>query len=80
MNNICYDEAGFGSTTSTFKEAFQTYKTITFTYVKQWLQSNIETTKQVKCSNSFAAPYPYYGYQLDLAAFSNYKTQNMNNV
>jgi hypothetical protein len=36
INTIYYDEAGYGSITSTFKEAFQTCKTITFNYVKPW--------------------------------------------
>jgi hypothetical protein len=35
LNNIDYDKAGFGSITSTFKEAFQTYRTITLTCVSQ---------------------------------------------
>jgi hypothetical protein len=34
INNIYYDPAGYGSITSTFKEAFQQYKTITLKYVK----------------------------------------------
>jgi DNA replication protein DnaD len=55
LNTIYHDEAGYGSITSTFKEAFQTCKAITFNYVKQWFQSNLETTEQVKGSNSFGA-------------------------
>ena len=30
---------------------------------------NLETTKKVKGSNSFVAPYPHYDYQLDLMFF-----------
>jgi hypothetical protein len=75
INNIYDDPAGYGSITSTFKEAFQTYKAITLNYVKQWFKSNLEATKQVKGSNSFVAPYPYYEYQLDLMFFSDLNKQ-----
>jgi hypothetical protein len=66
LNKIYYDPAGYGSIISTFKEAFKQDRTITLNYVRQWFKSNLETTKQVKGSNSFVAPYPYYEYQLDL--------------
>ena len=69
INKVYYDPAGSGSITSTFREAFQTYKTITLNAVKQWFKSNLETTKQVKGSNSFVAPHPYREYQLDLTLF-----------
>ena len=36
---------------------------------------NLETTKQVKGSSSFVAPYPYYEYQLDLMFFSDLEDQ-----
>jgi hypothetical protein len=75
INKIYYDPAGYGSITSTFKEALQQDKTITLNYVKQWFKSNLETTKQVKGSNSFVAPYPYYEYQLDLMFFADLKNQ-----
>ena len=29
LNKVCYDPAGYGSITSTFKEAFQIYETLT---------------------------------------------------
>jgi hypothetical protein len=58
LNKIYYDPAGYGSITSTFKEAFKQYKTITLNYVRQWFKSNLETTKQVKGSIPFVAPYP----------------------
>ena len=70
INQIYYDPAGYGSITSTFKEAFKQDKTITLHTVKQCFKSNLETTKQVKGSNSFVAPYPYYEYQLDLMFFN----------
>ena len=80
INKVYYDPAGYGSITSTFKEAFQKYKTITLNDVKQWFKSNLETTKQVKGSNSFVAPYPYYAYQHDLMFLHTYKIKNLNNV
>ena len=75
INKVYYDPAGHGSITSTFKEAFQKDKTITLDTVRQWFKSNLETTKQVKGTNSFVAPYPYYEYQLDLMFFSDLENQ-----
>ena len=66
IHKAYYDPAGYGSITSTFKEACHKYKTITLNAIKQWFKSNLDTTKQVKGSNSFVAPYPYDEYQLDL--------------
>ena len=75
LNKVYHDPAGYGSITSTFKEAFKLDKTLTLNTVKQWFKSNIETTKQVKGSNSFVAPYPHYEYQLDLMFFTDLKNQ-----
>ena len=75
LNKVYHDPAGYGSITSTFKEAFKLDKTITLNTVKQWFKSNLENTKQVKGSNSFVAPYPYYEYQLDLMFFNDLKKQ-----
>ena len=69
ISKIYYDPAGYGSITATFKEAFKQDKKITLNTVKEWFKSNLETTKQVKGSNSFVAPYPYYEFQLDLMFF-----------
>ena len=74
INEVYHDPAGYGSTNSTFKEAFQTYKTITLNNVKQGFKSNLETTKQVQGSNSCVAPYPYYEYQLDVMLFLIFRT------
>ena len=75
INKVQYDPAGYGSITSTFKEAVQQHKAITLNAVKQWFKSNLETSKQIKGSNSFVAPYPYYEYHLDLMFFSDLKNQ-----
>ena len=75
INKVYHDPAGYGSITATFKEAFKQDKTIRINYVKQWFKSNLETTEQVKGSNSFVAPYPYYEYQLDLMFFSDLENQ-----
>jgi hypothetical protein len=80
LKHIYYDEARFGSITATFKEAFQKYKTIILNYVRQWFKSNLETTNQVKGSNSFVVPYPYYEYQLDLAISQNCQIEKLNKV
>ena len=70
LNKVYHDPAGYGSITSTFKEAYKLDKTITLNTVKQWFKSNLETTKQVKGSNSFIAPHAHYEYQLDLMFFN----------
>ena len=81
INNIYHGPAGYGSITSTFKEAFQKDKTITLNDVKPWFKSNLESTKQVKGNNSVVAPYPYSEYQLDLMFFHKFKTsKNLNKV
>jgi len=58
IKKVYYNPSGYGSITSTLKEAFKQDKTITLNTVTQWFKSNPETTKQVKGSNSFVAPYP----------------------
>ena len=65
LNNVYHDPAGYGSITATFKEAFKQYKTTTLNTVKQWFNSNLGITKQVKGINSLVAPYTYYAYKLD---------------
>ncbi len=80
LNKVYHDPAGYGSITSTFKEAFNLDQTITLNTIKQWFKSNLETTKQVKGSNSFVAPYPHYEYQLDLMFFSDLKNKSLNRV
>ena len=39
LNKVYHDPAGYGSITSTFKEAFKLDKTITLNTVKQWFKS-----------------------------------------
>ena len=76
-HKVYHDPAGYGSITSTFTDAFKQDKTITLNTVEQWFKSTLEPTKQVKCSNSFVAPYPYYEYQLDLMFFTYLKIQKL---
>jgi hypothetical protein len=42
FKTLYYDEAWFGTITSTFKEADQTDKTKALPCVKQWFKSNLE--------------------------------------
>ena len=70
IKKVYYDPSCYGSITSTLKEAFTQDKTITLNTVKQWFKSHPKTTKQVKGSNSFVAPYAYYEYELDLMFLS----------
>ena len=57
INKVYHDPTGYGSITSTFKEAFEQDNTMTLNTVKQWFNYNLETTKQVNGSTSFVAPY-----------------------
>ena len=75
LNKVYHDPAGYGSITSTFKEAFKLDKTITLNTVKQWFKSNLETTKQLKGSNSFVAPHTYFEYQPVLMSFADLEDQ-----
>ena len=77
LNKVYHDPAGYGSITWTFKEAFKLTTTITIDTVKQRFKSNLDTTKQVKGSNSVIAPCPYYEYQLDLMFSTDLKHQKL---
>ena len=77
IHKVYHDPAGYGSITSTSKDAFKQDNTITLNTVKQWFKSTHETTQQVKCSNSFVGPYPYYENQLELMFFTYLKIQKL---
>ena len=77
LNKVYYDPAGYGSTISTYDEAGKQDKTITSNTIKQWFNSNLEATIQVKGSNTFVVPYPFYAYQVYLMFFSGFKNQKL---
>ncbi len=66
INDIYYNEAGYGSVKTTYTDARMKDKRITLKYVQEWFSKNIERIKQPGGTNSFIAPEPYYEYQVDL--------------
>ena len=66
ISKIYYDKSGYGSITTTYKDAKQKEQSITLNDVKEWFQKNIEQKKQLRGKNSFIAPHPYFEFQLDL--------------
>ena len=65
ISKVYYDRSGYGSITTTYKDAKQKEQSITLTDVKEWFQKNIEQKKQLRGKNSFIAPHPYFEFQLD---------------
>jgi len=66
IHKVYFDPAGYGSIQHTYRDAKQYDKRITLNDVRQWFHKNIEKTKQLKGSNSFVPPYPFYEFQIDL--------------
>ena len=71
INKIYHDPAGHGSMKTTYEDAKQKDKSITYVDVKKWFETNIETKTQLKGYNSFIANDPKEEYQMDLF-FMNY--------
>ncbi len=66
LKKLYFDDEGFGSIQSLYKEAKAQDKTITLAYVRKWMNENREQNKQLSGTNSFVAPNPNYEYQIDL--------------
>ena len=66
ISKTYYDRSGYGSITTTYKDAKQKEQSITLNDVKEWFQKNIEQKKQLRGKNSFISPHPYFEFQLDL--------------
>ena len=66
ISKTYYDKSGYGSITTTYKDAKQKEQSITLNDVKEWFQKNIEQKKQLRGKHSFIAPHPYFEFQLDL--------------
>ena len=75
ISKIYYDRSGYGSITTTYKDAKQKEQSITLTDVKEWFQKNIEQKKQLRGKNSFIAPHPYFEFQLDLCFINDIPNQ-----
>ena len=66
ISEVYYDQAGFGSIATTYKDAKKKDASITMQDVKEWFQENVERKKQLSGYNSFIAPDTNFEYQLDL--------------
>ena len=71
INKIYYDPAGHGSMKTTYEDAKQKDKSISYVDVKKWFDTNISRKTQLKGYNSFIASEPKEEYQMDLF-FMNY--------
>ena len=72
INKIYYDPAGHESMKTTYEDAKQKDKSISYVDVEKWFDANIERTKtQLKGYNSFIASEPKEESQMDLV-FMNY--------
>ena len=70
ISEVYYDQAGFGSIATTYKDAKKKDASITMQDVKEWFQENVERKKQLSGYNSFIAPDINFEYQLDLLFIS----------
>ena len=71
INDVYYNESGYGSIAATHQDSKKVDNTITLKYVRDWFNRRIEKTSQPKGMNSFVAPEPFYEFQLGLF-FINY--------
>ncbi len=63
---VYFDEAGFGSQRSTYKDAKKRDPTITVEDVRDWFKKNVERKGKLRGMNSFIASEPREEYQMDL--------------
>ncbi len=66
INDIYYNESGYGSVKTTYNDARLKNNKITLKYVQNWFDKNMPKKAQPGGTNSFIAPYAHYEYQLDL--------------
>ena len=66
ISKIYYDRSGFGSISTTYKDAKEKEPSITLNDVKEWFKKNVEQKKQLRGQNSFIPPHPFYEFQMDL--------------
>ena len=58
IDKIYHDPAGHGSMRTTYEDAKQKDKSITYVDIQAWFKNNIERTTQLKGYNSFIANEP----------------------
>ena len=77
LKDLYYNESGYQSINNLYKEAKEKDNTITLNYVKGWYKHFNEPKTQLKGSNSYIAPDPYFEYQLDLFFLPDQPTPNI---
>ena len=71
VSEIYYDQAGFGSIATTYKDAKKKDASITMQDVKEWFQENVGRKKQLSGYNSFIAPDINFEYEWDFFYIKN---------
>jgi hypothetical protein len=66
INDIYYDQSGYGSVKRTYSEARIISSKITLKYVQEWFNTNVGKKSQPVGTNSFIAPRAHYEYQGDI--------------
>ncbi len=66
INDIYFEESGYGSVKTTYADARLKNNKITLKYVQEWFTKNVGNKKQPGGSNSFVAPGAFYEFQIDL--------------
>ena len=66
INDIYYDQSGYGSVKRTYSEARIISSKITLKYVQEWFNTNVGKKSQPVGTNSFIAPHAHYEYQGDI--------------
>ena len=72
INKIYFDRSGFGSITTTYKDAKKKEPSITLGDVKAWFKKKVEQKRKQRGMNSFVAPYNNFSYQIDLFFMGKY--------
>ena len=65
IKKVYHDPAGHGSMKTTYEDAKQKDKSISYVDVKKWFDANIERKTQLKGYNSFIANDAKEEYQMD---------------
>ena len=66
IDKIYHDPAGHGSMRTTYEDAKQKDRSITYGDIQAWFKKNIERKTQLKGYNSFIANEPKQEYQMAL--------------
>jgi len=77
LKDLYYNDSGYQSINNLCKEAKEKDNTITLNYVKGWYKHFNEPKTQLKGTNNYIAPDPYFEYQLDLFFVPDQPTPNI---